>query len=338
MIVIMRTRNRRVPSLALFQAREKAALLGVLLPILLIGCGSDTDSAKDSQVVAKINDTEVTVHQLNYELGLLGQGQASAQNPDKITKRTLENLVSQQVVAQKAIAEKLDRDPQIMQALERTKRQVLVQAYIKKITERDATPPGKQEISDYYNQHPELFAKRRIYQIREILLDKTLPMAEIKAKMGDSMSLEALVGWLESKKVKMQSGVVVKPAEQLPFEMLSRLAQMRQGQVMVVETPTNISLSILMDIRDQPVSEAQATQSIERFLVTQKREKLAEAEIKRLRSEAKVELLGKFAAQGSASAAGGKAPEAAAVPSTRKENPEAKSGNADFMEKGAAGL
>ena len=353
MIVVMRTRNRRAPSLALFQAREKAALLGVLLPILLIGCGSNTDSAKDSQVVAKVNDTEVTLHQLNYELGLLGQGQVAVQNPDKITRQTLEDLVSQQVVAQKAITEKLDRYPQIMQALERTKRQVLVQAYIKKITERDTTPPGKQEVTDYYNQHPELFAKRRIYQIREILLDKTLPMAEIQAKMGDSMSLEALVSWLESKKVKMQSGVVVKPAEQLPFEMLSRLAQMRQGQVMVVEAPTNILLSILMDIRDQPVSEVQATQSIERFLVTQKREKLAEAEIKRLRSEAKVELLGKFAAQGSASAAGGRTPEAAAaqekepspsaaaVPSmdsTRKENPGAKSGNADFMEKGAAGL
>ncbi len=306
--------------------KKKIVLWGMLLPIFIMGCSNNTDSAKDTQVVAKVNDTEVTVHQLNYEMGLLGS--AAAQNTDKVAEKTLDNLIKQELVTQKAIAEKLDRDPQVMQALDRAKRQVLAQAYIKKVTEGGNTPPTKQEISDYYNQHPELFAKRRIYQIREILLDKTLPMAEIQARMKDTMSLETLLEWLESKNVKMQSGVVVKPAEQLPFEMLSRLAQMQQGQVMAVETPSNISLSVLMDVRDQPLTEAQATPAIERFLVAQKREKLAEAEIKRLRSEAKVELLGKFAAQG-------KAP---ATESTPKEKPDQKSNDNDFIEKGAAGL
>ena len=293
--------------------KKKVVLWIMVLPIIMMGCGNNADSEKDTQVVAKVNGAEVTMHQLNYELGLLGP--IPPQNSDKATEKTLENLIKQQAVAQKAIAEKLDRDPQVMQALDRAKRQVLVQAYIKKVTERDSTPPAKQEISDYYNQHPELFAKRRIYQIREILLDKTVLMAEIQAKMKEAMSLETLVKWLESKNVKMQSGVVVKPAEQLPFEMLTRLAQMQQGQVMAVETPANISLSVLMDMRDQPLTEAQAVPAIERFLVTQKREKLAEAEIKRLHSEAKVELLGKFAAQGRAQAkdsanAGGGTPEA----------------------------
>lgn len=305
---------------------KKIVLWGVLLPIFIIGCSNNTDSANDSQVVAKVNDTEVTVHQLNYELSLLGP--VVAQNTDKFTEKTLDNLIKQQLIAQKAIADKLDRDPQVMQALERAKRQVLAQAYIKKITERDSTPPTKQEVNDYYNQHPELFSKRRIYQIREILLDKTLPITEIQARMKEAMSLEALVQWLESKNVKMQSGVVVKPAEQLPFEMLSRLAQMQQGQVMAMETPSNISLSVLMDVRDQPLTEAQATPAIERFLITQKREKLAEAEIKRLRNEAKVELLGKFAVPE-------KAP---ATESTPKEKPDQKSNDNDFIEKGAAGL
>ena len=311
---------------------KKVVLWGMLLPIFMIGCSNNTDAAKDTQVIAKVNDTEVTVHQLNYEMGLLGA--AAAQSTDKVAEKTLDNLIKQELVAQKAIAEKLDRDPQVMQALDRAKRQVLAQAYIKKVTERDSTPPAKQEISDYYNQHPELFAKRRIYQIREILLDKTLPIAEIQSKMNEVTSLEVLVRWLESKNVKMQSGVVVKPAEQLPFEMLSRLAQMQPGQVMAVETPGNISLSVLMDVRDQPSTEAQAMPAIERFLVAQKREKLAEAEIKRLRSEAKVELLGKFAAQGGAQAKGS----VPATENTPKETPGQKSNDTDFIEKGAAGL
>lgn len=310
--------------------KEKAVVLGVVMAIFLIGCSDGTETKKNSQVIAKVNDTELTVHQLNYELGLLGQ--AAAQNADKVAAETLENLVNQQIVMQKAITEKLDRDPQVMQALERARRQVLGQAYMGKVAGRDTNPPSKQEISDYYNQHPELFAKRRIYQIREILLDKTLPFSEIQAQMNESKSLEKLVSWLESKKVKMQSGVVTKPAEQLPLEILPRLAQMRQGQIIAAETATNFSLSILMDARDQPVNEAQATPAIQRFLITQKREKLAEVEIKRLRSEAKVELLGKFAEKEAE-----KAPDPA-MENTVKNNTDNTPGDADFIKKGAAGL
>lgn len=313
--------------------KEKAAVLSAVMAIFLIGCSDDAETKKNSQVIAKVNDTELTVHQLNYELGLLGQ--AAAKNVDKAAGQALENMVNQQVVMQKAIADKLDRDPQTMQALERAKRQVLGQAYMNKVV-RDASPPSKQEISNYYNQHPELFAKRRIYQIREILLEKTLPFSEIQAQMNESKSLEKFVGWLESKKVKMQSGVVTKPAEQLPLEMLPRLAKMQQGQIMAVETPTNFSLSILMGVHDQPLNETQATPAIQRFLTVQKREQLADAEIKRLRSEAKVEFLGKFSEEESE-----KTPSVAAAPAmenTIKNNTDNKLSDADFIKKGAAGL
>ncbi len=315
--------------------QKKIAVLGVAMTILLVGCGGDSEPPKNSQVVAKVNGTEVTVHQLNYELGLLGQ--AAAKNTDKVAGKTLENIVNQEIVMQKAIADKLDRDPQVMQTLERAKRQVLGQAYIGKVVGREMTPPSKQDITDYYNQHPELFAKRRIYQIREILLDKTVPFAEIQSQMNESKSLEKLVSWLESKKVKMQSGVVVKPAEQLPLEMLSRLAPMRQGQVMAVETPTNFSLSILLGIQEQPLNEAQATSVIQRFLSNQKRDKLVDAEVKRLRSEAKVELLGKFSEKEVEKVA----PSTMVAPATKdtiKSNTNNTPDDADFIKRGASGL
>ena len=309
---------------------EKVAVLGLAVSILLAGCGGDdAASAKSSQVVAKINNTEVTVHQLNYELGLLGP--AAPKDIDKVAGQVLENIINQQIVMQKAIDEKLDRDPQIMQSLERAKRQVLGQAYISKAVGKDITPPGKQGITEYYNQNPNLFAKRRIYQIREILLDKTVPFAEIQSQMSESKSLEKLVEWLESKKIKMQSAVVVKPAEQLPMEMLSRLAQMKQGQVMAFETPTNFSLSFLMGVREQPLSEAQAAPSIERFLMAQKRDKLVDAEVKRLRKEAKVELLGKFA---------GKGPEKTptVVAPAPQKNTDKATEDAEFIRQGIPGL
>lgn len=305
-----------------------------LLTALLSGCGGEDKPGKDGQVVAKVNGDEVTVHQLNYELGFLGR--AATQNTEQAARQTLEQLVNQQLIVQKAITEKIDRDPRVMQALERAKRQVLVQAYMNKVAGRDSTPPSKQEVSDYYSKHPELFSERRIYQIREILLDKSVPAADLQSQIKSSKTLEELTGWLEAKKVRMKSDVLVKPAEQLPPEMLSRLYQMRQGQVMAFEAPNNISLSILMAARNQPLSEAQAAPAIESFLLNQKRGKLADDEVKRLRGEAKIEWLGKFAAKGDdkdTSVAVNPGQENAA-----KRVADENSNNADFITKGVSGL
>lgn len=305
-----------------------------LLTALLSGCGGEDKPGKDGQVVAKVNGDEVTVHQLNYELGFLGQ--AATQNTEQAARQTLEQLVNQQLIVQKAITEKIDRDPKVMQALERAKRQVLVQAYMSKVAGQASTPTSKQEVGDYYGKHPELFAERRIYQIREILLDKSVPAAELQAQVKRSKSLEELTGWLEAKKVQMKSGVLVKPAEQLPPEMLSRLYQMRQGQVMAIEAPNNISLFILMAARNQPLSEAQAAPVIENFLVSQRRGKLADDEVKRLRGEAKIEWLGKFAAKGD-----DKVIPPAVNPgqeNTAKHVADEKSNDADFITKGVSGL
>lgn len=306
-----------------------------LLVVFLSGCGGEGKPGKDSQVVAKVNGDEVTVHQLNYELGLLGQ--AATQNTEKVARQALEQLVNQQLIEQKAITEKIDREPRVMQALERAKRQVLVQAYMSKVAGRDSTPPSKQEVSDYYSKHPELFSERRIYQIREILLDKSIPATELQAQIKSSKTLEELMGWLEAKKVQMKSDVLVKSAEQLPPEMLSRLYQMRQGQVMAIEAPNNISLSILMAVRNQPLSEVQAAPVIDNFLLNQKRGKLADDEVKRLRGEAKIEWLGKFAA----TKGDDKASSAAVNPgleNAEKHVADEKSNDADFIKKGVSGL
>ncbi len=315
--------------------RKNSILPVTLLVVFLSGCGGEDKTGKDGQVVAKVNGDEVTVHQLNYELGLLGQ--AATQNTEQVARQTLEQLVNQQLVVQKAVTEKMDRDPRVMQALEHAKSKVLVQAYMSKVAGRDSTPPSKQEVGDYYSKHPELFAERRIYQIREILLDKSVPTAELQSRVKSSKSLEELMGWLEEKKVQMKSDVLVKSAEQLPSEMLSRLYQMRQGQVMAIEAPNNISLFILMAARNQPLSEAQAAPAIENFLLNQKRGKLADGEVKRLRAEAKIEWLGKFAA------AKGDDKASSATVNLGLENAEKhvvdeKSNDADFIKKGVSGL
>ncbi|MDX1250958.1 MAG: peptidyl-prolyl cis-trans isomerase, EpsD family [Gammaproteobacteria bacterium] len=314
--------------------RQKVACTSLLLIGLLPALGAcdkkDEAANAKTQVVAKVNGDEITVHQLNYELSTLSQ--TAGQNlQDGAARQVGEQLVNQQLLMQKAVETKLDRDPQIMQALERARRQVLAQAYLDKTVGTPATP-GKEEVIAYYNQHPELFSKRRIYQIREVVMDKSIPFAEIQSKLASVKSAQEVADWLESKKVQAKVANIVRPAEQLPFEMLAKLAQMQNGQIAAIETPTNNVLLFLAASQDQPMAQEQAVPVIERFLINKKRKDQAEAEVKRLRESAKIEWMGKFAAETGGS--GSAAPGAGNAPPLEGANQKEE----DFMGKGVSDL
>src|SRR5208282_2525469 len=90
---------------------EHAARTCVLLILVLLtaACGRGDDKKISSQVAAKVNGDEISVHQVNFALAHSG---VSA--PDQVKKaapRILEKLIDQQLLARKATEAKLDRDP-----------------------------------------------------------------------------------------------------------------------------------------------------------------------------------------------------------------------------------
>src|SRR6185369_12405847 len=89
-----------------------------------------------SQVVATVNGAEITVSQLRTALLAKGEAQPTAQT----TQQALDGLVNEQLLVDAALANKLDRDPTVVQALEAARRQFLARAYM----ERSVFP--KQEI------------------------------------------------------------------------------------------------------------------------------------------------------------------------------------------------
>ncbi len=103
-------------------------IIGVALAVAaLTGCGSKGSGA--SQVVAKVNDNEITVSQLSQALHVRG---VEATTPDA-TKQAIEALINEELLVKSAIDNKLDRDPAVVQALERSRRQVLARAYVERM-------------------------------------------------------------------------------------------------------------------------------------------------------------------------------------------------------------
>jgi EpsD family peptidyl-prolyl cis-trans isomerase len=272
---------------------------GILTIVLaLAGCGDKQtpETQPTAQVAAKVNGDEITVHQLNFEVSKLGN-----LDPDQsklAAAKVLNSMVDQQLLVQKAIADKLDADPQVLQAIEASRRQILAQAVVQRMT-LDQAKPDEAQMAEYYAQHPELFAERRIYRLQEINVQVTPENVElVKGQLQATKNLGDFVNWLKAQNIPARAVQSTKTAEQLPLELLPRLHQLKDGQAMTLASPKGLSILVVASSETHPLTPEQARPTIERFLDNARKRSAAEAELKRLKETAKIEYLGEFADAG----------------------------------------
>jgi EpsD family peptidyl-prolyl cis-trans isomerase len=272
---------------------------------LLAACGDKKEKGA-SQTAAKVNKAEVTVHQINFVLQQ--QRNVRPEQADAASKQILERLIDQELALQKADDLKLDRDPRVVQQLEAAKREIIARAYLEKVGE-SATKPTLEEIKKYYDDKPALFKERRIYSIQEIGIEaKPDQVAELRQRLTAAKNITEFVEYLKANDYKFAGNQAVRAAEQLPLASLDAFAKMQDGQAVLNQGPNGVQVVVLAGSRSQPVAEEQARPAIEQFLLNDRKRKLIEDDVKKMRADAKVEYVGKFA-EGSP---GGAAPATAA--------------------------
>ncbi|MCP5238153.1 MAG: peptidyl-prolyl cis-trans isomerase, EpsD family [Zoogloeaceae bacterium] len=310
------------------QNRKVGAALAVLVATGLTACGGAGGSGSSTQVAARVNTDEITVHQINTALSQARNPGGS--DPAKAGAQILERLIDQQLLVQQAEAAQLDRDPRVLQVIDASRREILARAYLEQKA-GSASPPSSEEIDAYYRENPALFAERRIYNLQELSI-RIDPARhdEVKGRVESAKSLKEIVDWLKAQDIPFTAGASAKPAEQLPMELLPRFAAMTDGQIALVRQPQGITVVHLAGSGAQPIDRATAQPLIEKFLVNQRRAELARGEIKRLRDQAEIAYVGAFARSEAQAEADAQAPASAAAPA-----PDAAAG---AMERGVAGL
>ncbi|HEY4373063.1 MAG TPA: EpsD family peptidyl-prolyl cis-trans isomerase [Burkholderiales bacterium] len=261
---------------------------------VLASCGKSTASKEAAtQVAVKVNGDEISVHQVNQALshvGALSPEQASAAG-----KKVLEQLIDQQLLIQKSIEKKLDRDPDVLNAIEASRRQILSQAYLEKSVAASVAKPSADDVRKFYAAHPELFSQRRVYRFQELTVSATpAQVASLREQAGKTKNMNEIVDWLKGQQLHYNAGTSVRAAEQLPQELLPRIAQMKDGDIGFTDSASGVMVVQLAGSQTVPIAEPDATPYIERYLVNQKRTELASNELKQLRDSAKLEYMGDF--------------------------------------------
>lgn len=291
------------------QQSGRAALRGALTisvivsAVALAACGGHKDKA--TQVAAKVNKEEISVHQINF---VLSQAQGiKPEQRDAASKVVLERLIDQELAYQKAQEQKLDRDPNVLQAIEAAKRQIVVQNYMTKVASA-AKQPSDVEIKQYYDSKPALFSERRIFSLQELAAEvKPDQAGALKAKLAAAKNLQEIVSILQADGVHYNANQAVRTAEQLPLAQLDTIHQMKDGQISIEEIPNGLHVVVLAASESKPVALAQAKPFIEQFLLNERRRQLIESEGKSLRNSAKIEYVGTFAKNPGTPASGAEA-------------------------------
>jgi EpsD family peptidyl-prolyl cis-trans isomerase len=258
-------------------ARAAAASLAALL------CACSGPASDKSQVVARVNDAEITVSQLRT--ALLAKGETA---PTAVAaQQALDGLVNEQLLVDAALANELDRDPTVVQAIEAAKRQLLARAYL----ERNVFP--KQEISAveqaaYYKTNPALFAQRRVYQLTTFTTPTVLSQ-EIVAALGGAGTADAVAALLTKNEVPFESQNTTRAAEQLPLDQLPQFAAASVGDVVIPPArDARSTLMLVTGVQEAPLVFDSAQPIIHQYLANVRNAEALDVHLKMVRAAANI--------------------------------------------------
>src|SRR5690349_23919639 len=153
------------------------ALLVLMLALAAAGCERAAADRAQSQIVARVNGVEISARELRA---------AGAAN----VAQAVEKVIDRELLVQKAVEAGLERDPQVAADIDNARREVLAQAYVERAA-RTRAAPSREEVRAFYAENPALFAERRIYRTRELVVSANPEMIDVlRAQVARTADLD----------------------------------------------------------------------------------------------------------------------------------------------------
>jgi peptidyl-prolyl cis-trans isomerase C len=288
--------------------RRAVSALAALAALALGGCGQSSAGADGKAArtlpLASVNGVDISL------LAAPNARRAPGDRLALVDKAQLEALIDSQLLQEEAVHNKLDRNALVLQAIERARTDILAQAQLQTRFALIATPTSA-EIGAYYRAHPELFAERKLFYIKELVLDSKDFTPQLRQQVDRAGSIDQVARWLDARRVPYQLAQLARSSAELAPELLAQLKKMRRLGLFVVKAGPKTMVDALHEVTPNPVTAAAAAPEIAAFLLNAQRKQITELELKRLRKSATINYFNQQQALAP--------PPAAATPSNHKE-------------------
>lgn len=279
------------------QSKNKWLVMGgvsVLAAIIALKLQSPTATPIHSgQVLATVGNHEISLLQLDYLLKRIG-----IQNPSEALKTEItDKLINRELAYQMALEQKLEQSPDVLLSIEEAKKDILAKAYADQLAQKSAFP-AENDLARYYNEHPALFAQRKIYHLVEINISNTEKnYSAVKQYVGSKHTKDEFIQWLRNQNITFNAQNVIRAAEQLPIEVVPKIATSTEGQIQTFESPRGLMVYQMLSAQDASVSYEKAKPIIADYLHKQSSKLTVDTEIAHLRRTRTIQVFSQHSAQ-----------------------------------------
>ncbi len=221
-----------------------------LVALSLTAC----DKEATGQVAAVVNGEEITLQEINAELG-------STPIPEGIDKKVvqqaaLQRIVERRLLAQAARDDELDKTPDYL-LRERQLRDALLVQLMGQRAERALKVPGEQEIDKFIADNPVMFGERKILAVDRIQFALPKNLDQLKALESDH-SMEAVAARLNQMGIEFRRDATQIDSAALGQQRLQQIHALPAGEPFVVPENGVVTVGVVTGERAEPVSPANA--------------------------------------------------------------------------------
>lgn len=263
-----------------------------LITTLLFGCDA-AETSGNSQVAAKVNNVEITVHQLNQAISAMGE-EALNKDQQMLRQAVLENMILQTLMENEAEKTDLDREPHVMQSIEAAKRRVLASAYMQQLATISPSI-SETDIENYYSANTDLFANRKLFIYQQVTVESDISKFDnAHKKVQQTEKLSDFTDWLKNNAIPFKAITKAKTSENIPPSLLKPLSTLDIGQMGFINLADGLVVIQVKDKQLQPVALDMASPAIRQHLKAQQRKAQIQKTVEMLKNEAVIEYSDNF--------------------------------------------
>lgn len=218
--------------------------------LLLAAC----DREPTGQVAAVVNGEEITLQEINTELGNVQIPEGA--DEQEVRRMVLQRLIERRLMAQVAREEGLDNTPEFLARQRQLEEALLVQLLRERVG-RSAAVPGEGEIDQYIAANPGSFGNRTIYTLDRIQFPIPEDLDMLKA-LEDDQTMDQVAQTLNSMGIQYSRSPARMDSASVGEERLRRILEVPAGEPFVTPEGNMITVAVITDRQTQPIDAANA--------------------------------------------------------------------------------
>lgn len=259
-------------------------MLGAAAATLGLGTMGGCAKKVGGQVLAVVNDQEITQGELNAELG--GQQIPPGADRNRVMAQLLQQVVTRKLLVGKAREQGLDKSPVYLAQVQRGQDQVLIAMLASNAAKTVATPDTA-AADQFMAENPSLFGGRRRYALDQLVFPAK-PDPVLAAKLKATKTMAEVEAVLTSSGIAFQRGTAQLDTAQLPPAIGAKIAALPPGEPFLVPQNGQMVVNVIRSTESMPVPVEQARPAAAELLRRQTVETAMKKQVDQARATAKI--------------------------------------------------